>query len=156
MLGERPTVLSSRDETYARGKDTGRYWDSGAGNVHWVICTSEQVAAGVETALERVQSDGVFVEGTSVLNHVQADYSIMVVGKAVGEIKPSASRVLERIDALYSPGGDGDVRTELGERLLRRGKALPAVPLYLERDLDALAAEVGRIHAARRPLRPLG
>ena len=33
---EEPLVRSGRKETYEFGKDTGRYWDAGASNVHWL------------------------------------------------------------------------------------------------------------------------
>ena len=37
LLTEEPLVRSGRAETYEPGKDTGRYWDAGATNVHWLI-----------------------------------------------------------------------------------------------------------------------
>ena len=42
---------SGRELTYSPGKDTGRYWDAGAANVHWVIATDEQVEDGIKKAL---------------------------------------------------------------------------------------------------------
>src|SRR5262245_56583507 len=39
LLGDQPVVRSGRDETYAAGKDTGRYWEAGASDVHCVIAT---------------------------------------------------------------------------------------------------------------------
>ena len=37
---------SGREETYAQGKDTGRYWDAGASDVHWAVVTDRQVEEG--------------------------------------------------------------------------------------------------------------
>jgi hypothetical protein len=48
LLGDEPQVRSGREENYAAGKDTGRFWDAGASNVHWVIATDEQVEKGIE------------------------------------------------------------------------------------------------------------
>src|SRR6185369_12879016 len=39
LLKAEPVVRSGREATYERGKDTGRYWDAGASNVHWMITT---------------------------------------------------------------------------------------------------------------------
>src|ERR1700741_4796791 len=63
LLSDHPIVYSGREETYTAGKDTGRYWDAGAANVHWVIATDEQVEQGIREALGRVRTRGVFVEG---------------------------------------------------------------------------------------------
>ena len=63
LLSDAPVIRSGRAETYAPGKDTGRFWDAGASNVHWVIVTDEQVARGIEIALERVDAPGVLIEG---------------------------------------------------------------------------------------------
>src|SRR6187549_3549106 len=65
LLSDEPVLRSGRDETYAPGKDTGRYWEAGASNVHWLIAAENQVEAGIRLALERVRADGVFVEGNS-------------------------------------------------------------------------------------------
>ena len=51
LLREEPLIRSGREETYAPGKDTGRYWDAGASNVHWLIVTDDQVEAGISVRL---------------------------------------------------------------------------------------------------------
>ena len=61
LLGDEPLIRSGRAETYAPGKDTGRYWDAGASNVHWVIVTDDQVEQGIKLARDRVQAAGVFI-----------------------------------------------------------------------------------------------
>jgi len=47
LLSDEPVIRSGREENYAPGKDTGRYWDAGATNVHWVIVTDAQVEQGI-------------------------------------------------------------------------------------------------------------
>lgn len=101
LLGEEPLVRSGRDETYERGKDTGRYWDAGAYNVHWVIATDEQLSKGIQQALERVQSTVVFVEGNSFAEFVQTDCMFMVRRADDHKIKKSAKRVIEKATAIY-------------------------------------------------------
>jgi len=111
LLSDQPVVRSGRDETYAAGKDTGRYWDAGASAVHWVIVTDNQVERGIRAALARVKSGRVLIEGTSLLKFIEADFVVMVArpdrtGRV--KIKPSARRALAEglVDALYLPGED--------------------------------------------------
>ncbi len=103
LLGDQPLIRSGRDETYAFGKDTGRYWDAGASNVHWVIATDNQVKQGIDLALSRVKSDGVLIEGTSLLKFIQSDFAVMAAREDQTRIKPSARRALADglINALY-------------------------------------------------------
>jgi molybdopterin-guanine dinucleotide biosynthesis protein len=65
LLTDEPVLFSGRDQTYSLGKDTGRYWDAGASNVHWVIATDQQVEKGIKGALDRVRTSGVFIEGNT-------------------------------------------------------------------------------------------
>jgi hypothetical protein len=65
LLRDEPLIRSGRDANYEFGKDTGRFWDAGAANVHWVIVGEEQVETGINEALARVQSAAVIVEGNS-------------------------------------------------------------------------------------------
>src|SRR5215510_8222858 len=102
LLSEEPVIRSGRDETYAFGKDTGRYWDAGASNVHWVIVTDNQVEQGIRMAMARVKSGHVLIEGTSVLKFINADFAVMVARPDQGKIKPSARRALSEglVDAI--------------------------------------------------------
>lgn len=99
LLGEEPLVRSGRKETYEKGKDTGRYWDAGAANVHWVIATDAQLGHGIQQAIERVESAGVFVEGNSFAEFVEPDCMLLVRGDD-HRIKKSAKRVIEKATAV--------------------------------------------------------
>src|SRR5215510_7888566 len=90
LLSEEPLVRSGLEETYERGKDTGRYWDAGASNVHWLIATEDQIEKGIKQALARVKSPGVFVEGNSFSQFVNMDHFVMVRQAANGKMKSSA------------------------------------------------------------------
>src|SRR6185295_6106255 len=59
LLGDEPLIRSGYEQTNARAKETVRYSDAGASNVHWVIVTNDQVERGLEGALERVRAPGV-------------------------------------------------------------------------------------------------
>ncbi|MDQ3818555.1 MAG: hypothetical protein M3362_12880, partial [Acidobacteriota bacterium] len=104
LLGDEPLIRSGREETYAPGKDTGRYWDAGASNVHWLIATQEQVERGIGPALDRVRAPGVIIEGNSFLKFIDVDFSVMVARADLLKIKPSARRALKVSSAIYLSG----------------------------------------------------
>jgi len=125
LLSEQPLVRSGRKETYELGKDTGRYWDAGASNVHWLIATDNQVEEGIKLALAKVQSPGVFVEGNSFTEFVNADHFIMVRQASNSKIKSSARRMISKATAIYV-SDTADV------------PASQTIPLYTRSDLSAL------------------
>lgn len=152
LLGDAPLVLTGCSDTYAPGKDTGRYWEAGAGNVHWVICTSKQVEEGLNNALGMVESDGVLIEGTSFLKCVPVDFSVMVVSPSLEDIKPSARKVIHGINAIYISGAEHDdaIVNRLRARLLKNGYDIADLPVYAQGDLSRLAEKIKSVHRARR------
>jgi molybdopterin-guanine dinucleotide biosynthesis protein len=153
LLGDEPLVRSGREETYAQGKDTGRFWDAGASNVHWVIVTDRQVCEGTRAALERVRAPGVIVEGNSFLDFVEADFALMVARARGGKIKPSARRALRKSSALYlsddedSPGdseGLADARARFAPQLRDSAdvELIGALPVYTREDLPRLVERI--------------
>jgi molybdopterin-guanine dinucleotide biosynthesis protein len=151
LLGDEPLVRSGRDETYAPGKDTGRYWDAGAANVQWVIATNEQVEAGVRKALARVATAGVLIEGNSFLKFINADFVILAASLGGSEVKPTARRALTSADAVYLFSPNGDVPLEEGARQScveewRRGlrltgaeqETLAGIPVFTRTELSGL------------------
>jgi molybdopterin-guanine dinucleotide biosynthesis protein len=111
LLADEPVIRSGRELTYAPGKDTGRYWDSGASNVHWLIATDTQIDDGTRRAIKQVKAPGVFVEGNSFSEFVRPDFFIMVVRPDDLKIKATAKRALSRTSAIYlagNPSSDAD------------------------------------------------
>ena len=151
MLGEKPLILSGRADTFAPGKDTGRYWDAGAANVHWVVCASDQVEEGIRIALSMVKAEGVFIESTSILKYIPADYSIMVTGPSIMQIKSSAARVMDKMNAVFVTRSEPDpgILSRLQTKVTERGYSLGPVPIYFDRDMARMAEEVGRFHRTR-------
>ena len=117
LLSDEPLVRSGRDETYEAGKDTGRYWDAGASNVHWLIATDNQIEKGIQEALARVKSAGVFVEGNSFSEFVSTDYFVMVRRAGDEKIKSSARRALDNTNAIYVSDGNAEDLPALIEHL---------------------------------------
>jgi molybdopterin-guanine dinucleotide biosynthesis protein len=101
LIRDEPLIRSGRAENYEAGKDTGRFWDAGAANVHWVIAGEDQVEDGIRQALSRVQSAGVIVEGNSFLDFVEADFAITCARAGENRMKTSARRTLAKADAIY-------------------------------------------------------
>ncbi|HKG47054.1 MAG TPA: hypothetical protein VKB02_10020 [Pyrinomonadaceae bacterium] len=112
LLSEVPLVRSGREETYELGKDTGRYWDAGASNVHWLIATDNQIENGIKQALARVKSQGVLVEGNSFSEFVNPDHFVMVRQAGSDKIKSSARRLISKATAIYVSDGSGEIPTE--------------------------------------------
>src|SRR5438093_11111021 len=96
LIRDQPLIRSGRPANYEFGKDTGRFWDAGASNVHWVIAGEEQVEAGIKEALSRVRAAGVIVEGNSFLDFIEADFAIMCARAEENKVKSSARRTLAR------------------------------------------------------------
>ena len=107
LLEDNAVIRSGRDLTYTSGKDTGRYWDAGAANVHWVIATDTQVEEGIKNALGRVEGKGVFIEGNSFTKYIQPDYFVMVARPDDLRIKATARSALSRVSAYYLSGETG-------------------------------------------------
>jgi molybdopterin-guanine dinucleotide biosynthesis protein len=151
LLAAEPVIRSGRAETYAPGKDTGRYWDAGAANVHWVVVTDGQVERGIKLALERVRSPGVLIEGTSFVRYVKVDLMLLATRAAgADKIKPSARRALSHTSALYLFDEGEDARVARARfdawsaRSLDRN-ATRAIPVYTREDLPRLIERVREV-----------
>jgi molybdopterin-guanine dinucleotide biosynthesis protein len=115
LLEDKPVVRSGRDANYESAKDTGKFWDAGAANVHWVIVKDDQVQAGIAEALGRVKSEGVIIEGNSFLQYLDAHFTIMCTRSEGGKIKSSARDALAKSNLLYLStvnGNQGTAREE--------------------------------------------
>lgn len=111
LLRSEPVVRSGRENNYEPGKDTGRFWDAGASNVHWVIVKDDQVEQGILEAVSRVKASGVIVEGNSFLEYLDADLTIMCARSEGGKIKSSARSALAKSDYLYVSALEGTAET---------------------------------------------
>jgi len=136
LLNHEPLVRSGRDDTYELGKDTGRYWDAGASNVHWLIATDNQIDQGIREALSRVRSEGVFVEGNSFSQFVETDYFVMVKSAGSDSIKKSAKAIVSKVEAVYL--------SEFGSTTSDNDKLINDRPPFIYRTLPSLILEVRR------------
>lgn len=151
LLRDEPLIRSGREANYEKGKDTGRFWDAGATNVHWVIVGEDQVEAGITRALSQVKSACVIVEGNSFLDYIDADFAITCARAGENKMKTSARRTLARADALYLSSIDGSDRltaVELFENW-RRGLAIElevnGMPILTREDLPKLIDSIRQL-----------
>jgi hypothetical protein len=135
LLGDEPLVRSGFRQTYASDKDTGRYWDAGAANVHWVIVTENQVERGIKLALERVKAPGVLIEGNSFLRFIDVDFAVLVTGGADTKIKSSARWAFQEASAVYAFDKKNKITAKESLRLLNTKFG----PVGLKRTLAAYA-----------------
>lgn len=158
LLSDEPVIRSGREQNYALGKDTGRYWDAGATNVHWVIVTEAQVEQGIKQAVERVAAPGVLIEGNSILDFIEADFVLMVSRASGGKIKGSARRALSHTSAIYlsnitEEGTDERHKFTLWRKQSGMDKLIGNLPIYTREDLPELIAHLPTIdvsaHIAR-------
>ena len=141
LLEDEPVVRSGRELTYTPGKDTGRYWESGAANVHWVIATDGQIEEGIKIALGRVKATGVFVEGNSFTKFIQPDYFVMVVRPDDMTIKTTAKQTLSRVSAFYV-SGDAKVADK---ELLNAFLSKPDLPIRVGQPQVFVRSELARL-----------
>ena len=148
LLGEEPLVRSGREQTYEAGKDTGRYWDAGASNVHWLIATDAQVEKGIQQALARVKSPGVFVEGNSFSQFVETDYFVMVRQAGSNQIKRSARQAISKTTAIYL----SEVNGEEYKAGIAWSPDEPAktIPLFTPRELPELIKNLQALTSVMR------
>ena len=148
LLRDEPLIRSGREANYQFGKDTGRFWDAGAVDVHWVIVDENQVEAGINEALSRVKSAGVIVEGNSFLEYVEPDFALMCARAGENKLKSSARRNLHRANALYLSTIDDLSREAAIERfeLWRTNLTIELdtgmLPIYTRTDLPRLVEQI--------------
>lgn len=161
LLGDEPVIRSGRDQNYTLGKDTGRYWDSGAANVHWVIVTDAQVEQGINQALKRVTAPGVFIEGNSILDFIQADFVLMVSRASGGTMKGSAREALVHSSAIYlsnltEEGTDERDKFALWRKASGMDKLIGSLPIYTRENLPEIVAQVKEVDPNSQTNRQLG
>jgi hypothetical protein len=151
LLSDEPVIRSGCEQTYAPGKDTGRYWDAGASNVHWVIVTEGQVERGIKLAFAQVKAAGVLIEGTSFLKYMDVDLALMV-GRSGLKVKASARQVLAKASAIYL--SDENQMPDLRKQVIAKyGQHIEAdifdsLPVYTAQDLPQIIERINAIHTA--------
>ena len=158
LLGDQPLIRSGFQQTYSSDKDTGRYWDAGARNVHWVIVTNEQVEQGIELALARVRAPGVLIEGNSFLHFIDVDFVVLVTGGANTQIKSSARWAFQKASAIYKFDQTNETSPSETVELLNKKFGRPglkrSLPAYATSDFPSLVKRIKQVHTSTSHVSP--
>jgi molybdopterin-guanine dinucleotide biosynthesis protein len=147
LIRDEPVVRSGREANYQMGKDTGRFWDAGASNVHWVIVKEGQVEKGIKEALRHVKAEGVVIEGNSFLEFVVPDFAVMCARADGGIVKTSARSTLNKCDALYlssllDDGVEARRQFESWRAALPIDLEIQGLPILTREDISQLSATI--------------
>ncbi len=145
LLSDEPVIRSGYEQTYVCGKDTGRYWDAGASNVHWVIVNDHQVEQGIRLALERVNAPGVLIEGNSFLKFIEVDFAVIVARGDDDNIKASIRWAFQKASAFYL-FNKAEILTPLHQRLVAKGLDKD-LPVYTSAKFPQLITRIRQIHS---------
>ena len=127
------------------------------GGAHYLktgqVVTDEQVESGIRQAVQRVIAPGVFIEGNSILEFIQADFVLMVSRASGGIIKGSARKALSHSSAIYlsnitEEGIDERTKFALWRKQSGMDKLIGRLPIYTKADLPDLIAQVQKIGAS--------
>ena len=107
---ERPpgeAILEEKDPHASPPTDTSRLLSAGARPVLWVRSTREGLEADLREAFSRLEAPVVLVEGNSVLEHMEPDFAVFIMGPTFEGFKPSAFGAIRRAHAVVVNGKGG-------------------------------------------------
>jgi hypothetical protein len=84
--------------------DTARLVQAGANPVFWVRTTRANLVEDVKKVLSRIQTPVVIFEGNSVLEHLQPDYAVFIMGPTFDNFKPSAFEAISKAHTVVING----------------------------------------------------
>jgi hypothetical protein len=157
LLRDEPVIRSGRESNYQIGKDTGRFWDAGASNVHWVIVKDGQVEQGIKEALCRVKSNAVLIEGNSMLEYLAPDLAIMCARSEGAKVKSSARSALKQSDLIFLSAPDADgytAREQFNEwqSSLTCDLEINSLPIFTREELPQLISLITQRCELTRPV----
>ena len=100
--------------------DTARLVQAGASPVFWVRTTKENLVEDVGQVLSRIETPVVIFEGNSVLEHLQPDYAVFIMGPTFDNFKPSAFDAIKKAHTVVINGKEslsGEQVLELERRI---------------------------------------
>jgi hypothetical protein len=84
--------------------DTARLLKAGACPVFWVRTTAKDLRDDLEAALSRVEAPVIIAEGNSLLNYLDADYAVFIMGPTFDGFKPSAFEAIKKAHTVIVNG----------------------------------------------------
>ena len=96
------SIVADKVRLMEKGKDTERLKKAGAEKVLWLKAKPQGLKKGLKKAISMFKgADGLIIEGTSVLKHIEPDLAILVKKKN-SILKPSAKEVFNKIDLIIT------------------------------------------------------
>jgi molybdopterin-guanine dinucleotide biosynthesis protein len=100
------SIAISEERNATSGTDTARMLAAGAHRVLWVRTRQGELAEAIPRIRKEIDStDNVLIESNSILRFIKPDIYVAVLDPAVADFKASASRYLDRADAIFTPDG---------------------------------------------------
>ena len=100
-------IVEEKDPPPGSETDTARLSRAGARPVFWVRSTKESLADDLRAALARIEAPVVIVEGNSVLEHLEPEYAVFIMGPTLERFKPSAYQAVRKAHTVVVNGEDG-------------------------------------------------
>jgi hypothetical protein len=107
-------ILEESDPRPDSQTDTARLLRAGAHPVFWIRTTREKLRDDLRTAFSSVQSPLVIMEGNSILEHLEPDYAVFIMGPTFDDFKPSAYGAIKKAHTVVV---NGDVELTGAEML---------------------------------------
>jgi LAO/AO transport system kinase len=104
---ERPpgeAVVEEENPPVVPGTDTARMVEAGASPVFWVRTTLKDMAADLGEIWPRLNTSIVVVEGNSVLDHVEPDFAVFIMGPTLDDFKPTAFDAVKKAHTVVING----------------------------------------------------
>jgi hypothetical protein len=113
---ERPPgeAVIEEEQPAASGTDTARMLEAGASPVFWIRTTVNDLAEDLGKVFPRLRAPVVIVEGNSVLEHVEPDFAVFIMGSGFDDFKPSAFGAIRKANTVVV---NGDAKLSGGEIL---------------------------------------
>jgi len=115
---ERPpgeVIVEETDPQSAPETDTARLVRAGASPVFWVRTTRENLPRDFREAISHSDAPVIVVEGNSILEHLDPDYAVFIMGPTFEGFKPSAFQAIKKAHTVVVNGG----RELSGEEVLQ-------------------------------------
>lgn len=93
-------IVTDKKTISQRGTDTARLKEAGAEKVVWLRATLKGLRAGLTESLQRLKgSEGIVIEGTSVLRYVKPDLAVYLKDNAT-DLKSTAKEAYRKADII--------------------------------------------------------
>ncbi len=84
--------------------DTARIYRAGARPVYWIRTTRDRLVRDLSAAMGEIEAAVIIIEGNSLLENLDPDYAIFIMGPGFDDFKPSAHIAIRKADTVVVNG----------------------------------------------------